>query len=172
MMPRIVRCYLECIFGFFLTQKYYGRLPYLQVNAFLMTMRRKNLASQNFLIAIYGFTLACGGIYAGPEFKRGSAASNGGDGHNAIRAVAFITNAVSLLRTGPRFPVIRIVQDNKFLLWICMYVLMETVIRPHWDEPITPAGRCAVLSSFAAVFFNGWHKHHEEKLATETARKV
>jgi len=137
-----------------------------------MTMRRKNLASQNFLIAIYGFTLSCGAIYAVPEFKHGSSANTSGDGHNAFRAVAFITNTVALLRTGPRVPVLRILQDNKFVLWICMYVLLETVIRPHWDEPITPAGRGAVLASFAALVFNGWHKHREEKLlATETAKK-
>ena len=133
-----------------------------------MTLRRKNLASHKFLIGIYAMTLFWSGIIANPECQRGSAPN----GVHLLHVVWLLTNIVAVLRTGPRLPVIRILQDNKFLLWISMYVLLETVIRPCMEEPLTPARIGVLIVSYAAMLLNGFHKHRKERCAAKGDKNI
>ena len=119
-----------------------------------MTMRRKNLASHNLLLTIYGAALALGGLVANPEFARGSVPG----GVHAMVVVAVITNAAAVLRTGPRLPLLRPVQDNKFVLWIVLYIVLETVLRPRMAEPLTRGGAGVLAVSYAALLGNGLYK--------------
>ena len=128
-----------------------------------MTLRRKNLASQGLLITIYGLTLFYGGIIAEPEFQRGSSGDSVHGGKNAIRAVAVLSNTVAVLRTGPRIPVIRILQDSKFLLWIAMYFVLENFIRPGLDKSLSPFGFYVVWGSYVALASLGYYRHTQEK---------
>lgn len=129
----------------------------IQVNAFLMTLRRKNLASQGLLMTIYGLALASTGVVSYFEYHREES------GMNTIRAVSFITNMAVLLRTSPRIlPVVRILQDNKYLLWVAMYFLQETYIRPALGDPFTPAQLAVIRTSNAAMVALGVYKHFRE----------
>ena len=140
----------------------------IQGNAFLMTMRRKNLASHYLLIAIYGLTLAFGAFIMEPEYRRGA----GDSGRNAARAVAFLSTIAAYLRTGPRLPLLRHVQDNKFALWICIYVFLDKVIRPHLDDPETPTTLWLGRSTIPALIGLGVYKHRKEQQPNANNRKV
>ena len=100
----------------------------LQVNPFLMTLRRKNLLSKPMIVTMYGIML-CGGmgmtIY---EIWNYTALPL-----NTFLCQGVIINLATLLRLGPRLPVVRCVQDNKFLLWLSLGLLLRK-IRPVFDQ--------------------------------------
>ena len=128
----------------------------IQGNAFLMTIRRKNLASHAVLTSIYGIALAGAGMMAYLEYSRANV--------NVRRAVALIGFTATLLRTGPRWiPGLSIIQNNKYLLWISMYILQETYIRPYLDvEMSTARVTLNVIPTFAAIAL-GYYKHYKEQ---------
>lgn len=95
-----------------------------------------------------------GGVVASFEINRA--------GYNTLRAVSFIANVACVLRTSPRIPVLRIVQDNKYLLWMSMYFLLEK-IRPHLEKPITWQVMAVNQSSAVAVIALGVYKHNKSK---------
>ena len=128
----------------------------IQGNAFLMTVRRKNLASHTVLTSIYGIALFGAGIMAYMEYSRANV--------NIRRAVALIGFTATILRTGPRcIPGLSIIQNNKYLLWTSMYILHETYIRPYLDVEMSTA-RVAlnVLPTFAVIAL-GYYKHYKEQ---------
>lgn len=128
----------------------------IQGNAFLMTVRRKNLASHTVLTSIYGIALAGAGIMANLEYSR----VNG----NVRRAVALIGFTATLLRTGPRWvPGLSIIQNNKYLLWISMYILQETYVRPYLDVEMSPARALVNPLLIIAIIALGYYKHYKEQ---------
>lgn len=47
-----------------------------------------------------------------------------------------ILNLATTLRLGPRLPVIRHVQDNKYLMWFCLGLLLQR-IRPIFEQELS-----------------------------------
>ena len=128
----------------------------IQGNAFLMTIRRKNLASHTVLTSIYGIALAGAGMMAHLEYSRANI--------NVRRAVALMGFTATLLRTGPRWiPVVSIIQNNKYLLWIALYLLHETYIRPYLDVEMSNARVMLNVLPTIAVFALGYYKHYQEQ---------
>jgi len=52
---------------------------------------------------------------------------------NSFLCQGVIINLSTMLRLGPRIPILRLLQDNKYLLWLSMGLLMRQ-IRPIFDE--------------------------------------
>lgn len=52
---------------------------------------------------------------------------------NSFLCQGMIVSLSVLLRLGPRLPLIRLVQDNKYMLWICMGLLLRQV-RPIFER--------------------------------------
>ena len=141
-------------------------MVFLPTNTFHATFRiasRKNLAGHTALTTIYGLMLVGAGFIAWFEINRA--------GFNTVRAVSFIANIACVLRTSPRLPVLRIVQDNKYLLWISMYLLLEK-IRPHLNEPIIWQAMLVNQSSAMAVIALGVYKHYKSKREQQTKPAV
>ena len=131
----------------------------IQGNAFLMTIRRKNLASHTVLTSIYGIALAGAGIMAHLEYSRANS--------NIRRAVGLIGFTATLLRTGPRWiPGLSMIQNNKYLLWISLYLLHETCVRPYLDIEMSTARRMVNVSLQMAVVALGYYKHYQEQQST------
>jgi hypothetical protein len=99
----------------------------VQVNPFLMTLRRKNLLSKTTVITLYGIMLAVSFRVAFYEFS-----VNEPNGFNSYWCHGIIENSATLLRLGPRIPIIRYIQDNKYMMWISLGLLLR-YIRPYFD---------------------------------------
>lgn len=100
---------MGCLFGLrrFSTQFIYVWI--IQLNAFLMTIRRKNLAGHETLVTIYGLMLTFGFAVASYEHSRVS--------FDTFLLVNTLGNLAGLLRLGLRMP--------KYPLWILMAVLTQ-----------------------------------------------
>jgi hypothetical protein len=123
-------------FGFVLAQFYgtavvlYGMRRYtipmmsvivIQGNAFLMTVRRKNLGSHNTLVAIYGAALMiCAGVSV-YEFRRESM--------SCLRIVATCGQLAFLMRTAP-LPLAFQPLQNKYVVWSTVGLLLR-YMRPR-----------------------------------------
>jgi hypothetical protein len=129
----------------------------VQGNAFLMTIRRKNLASHALLTSFYGAALLGAGVVAWFEYSR--------VGMNTVRAVSIVGFMATMLRTGPRIPILSILQNNKYLLWISLYLFHETYIRPYLEEEMTPKRRMINMAVTAGAGLLGLYKHFKEKQA-------
>lgn len=57
------------------------------------------------------------------------------NGFNSFYCQGLIVNLAALLRLGPRLPVLRIIQDNKYLMWLTLGLLLRQ-IRSTFDEPL------------------------------------
>jgi len=53
--------------------------------------------------------------------------------YNSFLCQGVIINLSVMLRLGPRVPILHHVQDNKYLLWFCMGLLLQR-IRPIFEE--------------------------------------
>lgn len=93
-------------------------------NPFLMTLRRKNLISREVNTVLYSLMLLGG--YPVMLINQEYTAK----GH-MLRDLIMLTGI--LLRLGPRLPVIQILQNNRYLLWLSIG-LMVRQIRPLFDE--------------------------------------
>ena len=88
----------------------------IQCNAFLMTLRRKNLASQKMLVAIYGEMLAGGFGFLSIRYQ----AEEDDQPRKGSRepAVFFLTSYVAtIIRLGPKLPGVLALLQNKFVMW-------------------------------------------------------
>jgi hypothetical protein len=128
----------------------------VQVNPFLMTLRRKNLLSKNEVLSLYGMMLSFGFIVAVYEYG-----FNAPNGFNGFLCQGLVANIATVLRLGPRIPIIRYIQDNKYILWILLGILLRNT-RSFFDtkeELPYPLGaivlifRVLVFSLFA---WKGW----------------
>ena len=118
----------------------------VQVNPFLMTLRRKNLLSKTVVVSIYGIMLAYAFSFAIDEYK-----TYAPNGFNSFWCFGMIGNLATILRLGPRIPVIRYVQDNKYILWIVLGLLLR-YIRPFFDttDPL-PSNLFAIVTLVRGV---------------------
>jgi hypothetical protein len=135
----------------------------IQGNAFLMTVRRKNLASHALLTSIYGAALLGAGFVAWLEYSRA--------GMNTVRAVSIVGFMATILRTGPRVPILSIVQNNKYLLWISLYLFHETYIRPNLNEEMTLQRKLINASVTLSAILLGLYKHRKEQQQHQTKAK-
>jgi hypothetical protein len=141
----------------------------VQVNPFLMTLRRKNLLSKTVVITLYGIGLA-GGIRMA-VYEHSVYAPNG---FNSYLCIGLIVHLAAVLRLGPRLPLLRHVQDNKYLLWISLGCLLR-YIRPWFDtkDPIPTnllivcqVARGAMLMLFLwKGFLRDWYNKSSKKVS-------
>ena len=112
----------------------------IQVNAFLMTLRRKNLASHHTLVAVYAAMLLSGWILGESESAR--------LGVNARYQLYIVGLTAALLRLSPRdvLPAYLRWVHNKYFIWPFCYGL-TVVLRP-WVERKT---ECSELFYAAVV---------------------
>ena len=89
-------------------------------NAFLMTLRRKNIASHGFLIFIYGSMITIGICLANYDLMFVTQPYT-------LEGMWCVGYTAVLLRLGPRWKVTRLVQDNKYLLWTSMFLLTQQI---------------------------------------------
>lgn len=141
----------------------------VQINPFLMTLRRKNLLSKTVVVTMYGFGLV-GGI--GIVFYEYLVFAP--SGFNCVLCQGFIINLAAILRLGPRFPVIRYIQDNKYLLWMALGLLLR-YIRPTFDEPLSRNMNILCqglrISMFGLGVWKGWLREYFF-IKTQSLRKV
>jgi hypothetical protein len=117
----------------------------IQLNAFLMTLRRKNIGNQSILVSIYGFLLAAGlllGVY--DDFHVGM---------NLV--VGTIGNVAAMLRMGP-------LGLNKYILWMSLgfwiyYVRTFEVFELANNFGWTIAFGCSLIGM---VVLGLWRRHH------------
>ena len=111
-----------------------------------MTLRRKNLLSKTVVVSIYGIMLAYAFSFAIDEYK-----TYAPNGFNSFWCFGMIGNLATILRLGPRIPVIRYVQDNKYILWIVLGLLLR-YIRPFFDttDPL-PSNLFAIVTLVRGV---------------------
>lgn len=140
----------------------------VQINPFLMTLRRKNLLSKSVVVTLYGIGLASAIALVVSEYSTYSPA-----GFNSFMCQGVIVNLAALLRLGPRFgggsggvlglvwqPIL-FVQNNKYAMWLVLGLVMRA-IRPYFDskEPLSRQVQliCLVLrlSMFGLGLWKGW----------------
>lgn len=121
----------------------------VQLNPFLMTLRRKNLISHYAAVTIYGFILVFGFIVCFFEYKR--------FGVSMLRTVAFVANIAIVWRTSPlpiKSNAIRNIVQNKYLLWTVLGVLTQ-YIRPLAVQEMSMRRQVVYTIALAAVVANG-----------------
>lgn len=132
----------------------------VQINPFLMTLRRKNLLSHFWTVAIYGFLLVFGLSISILEYTRGEA------GISRLRTVAFCGNLAILWRTSSSCSTLLLlpkgvctVLQNKYLIWSVLAILSDKMLRSMSEIPEISAQRHAIYTtSFVLVFLNGYVK--------------
>lgn len=102
----------------------------MQVNSFLMTLRRKNFVSKPLNMFLYGSMLAGGWIMSEYEFRSFQDMT-----FNGIMCRDMIMHGAGLLRLGPRLPVLRYIQDNKYLLWLTIGLVLRKYRHLFDEEP-------------------------------------
>lgn len=101
----------------------------IQCNAFLMTLQRKNLASHGFLVTCYGILLVVITVIGNMEVAKE------GIGHSILMNTMVLLSF--LLRVSPPVvPVLSKVLQNKFILWIVIWWLIQH-FRPTSDNQDT-----------------------------------
>lgn len=90
----------------------------IQCNAFLMTIRRKNLASHTLLVGLYGFMLITGFLFANIELMRHP--------FQHLLLIASCSALAASIRLGPRVAILKPLQ-NKYILWTALWCFMRTV---------------------------------------------
>ena len=144
----------------------------VQLNPFLMTLRRKNLLSKNEVLSLYGAMLAGGFFIAVYEYG-----GNAPNGFNGFLCQGLIANIATVLRLGPRIPIIRHIQDNKYVLWIVLGFLLR-YIRPFFDTKEAlphPFGTIVqVLRGLVFLLFawKGWIKDWYSKSSHDTSKAI
>ena len=100
----------------------------LQIQPFFMTLRRKNLSSKTVGLFVYSAMLIAGWIVGEYELRHYPGVT-----YNHRVCQDLITLLATLLRLGPRLPVISILQNNKYLMWLSLGLLLRQ-IRPYFDN--------------------------------------
>jgi hypothetical protein len=128
----------------------------VQVNPFLMTLRRKNLLSKNEVLSLYGAMLLFAFIVAMHEYGM-----NAPNGFNAFLCQGLVANIATVLRLGPCIPILRYIQDNKYILWISLGLLLRN-IRTYFDTedelpyPLGTVVRIFRVLLFSLFIWKGW----------------
>ncbi|GAX27385.1 hypothetical protein FisN_23Hh156 [Fistulifera solaris] len=90
----------------------------IQCNAFLMTIRRKNLASHTLLVGLYGIMLATGFVLANIELLRHPL-------HHLLLVASCSALAISI-RLSPNVGLLQPLQ-NKYILWSAVWCFLQIV---------------------------------------------
>ena len=153
------------LFGLRRSSLYFYMALVIQVTAFLMTLRRKNLVSHELNTVLYGALLAGGfsmGVYECLCFTTGT-------GHHdymtVIFSVSLIACTASLWRMGP-WPAWMEPVRNKYLIWAVMYYCLKRFLRPVVENeglgaivPTKEQVRWLALGQFAVMVIYGIYKH-------------
>ncbi|GAX27299.1 hypothetical protein FisN_23Lh132 [Fistulifera solaris] len=119
----------------------------IQVNAFLMTLRRKNLAGHYLLVSVYGFLLVSGILTCTIELFLW-------DGWRAVLIFGIAANTASVIRLAPRkHPLM----DNKYLMWIfigCLVSKMRQSFR-ETDKWMISLATISMVAMVSLGFYNG-----------------
>jgi len=121
-----------CLYGLRRFSVMFFMSSMLQVTPFVMTIRRKNLISTPATVGIYGMELVFGSIMSIYEVT-----SAAGIPKHARMVHGMLIDLAVLLRLGPRLPVIGIIQNNKFLMWAVIGLLLRH-LRPVFDQDVIP----------------------------------
>lgn len=140
---------------FIATQRYSMHFIFcmiIQVNAFLMTIRRKNLAGHYTLISIYGAMLLGGWIIGDREIAR--------LGLKSKYQLIIIGQIAALLRLSPRvLPLPLSIIQSKYFIWPFVYCLMQYYLRPLVEsQDEVPSLFYSALACNTAVVFMGIYK--------------
>lgn len=121
----------------------------IQINAFLMTLRRKNLAGHYLLVSVYGFLLVAGILTCTAELFIW-------DGWKAVLIFCIAANTASVIRLSPKkIPLM----DNKYLMWIVIACFVSSM-RQKFEEVGISMISMATISMMAMVsmgFYNSKH---------------
>lgn len=122
----------HCLYGLRRFSFMFFMAAMLQVTPFLMTLRRKNLLSTPVGIAAYAVQLIFG-------WSMGEYEANFSENvpHHCSLTIGMLIDAAVLLRMGPRLPLLRIVQENKYLLWLVLGLALRR-LRPVLDQEVLP----------------------------------
>lgn len=140
--PSIVKYYFSvmqfcatatCLYGLrrFTVQFFFVMI--IQCNAFLMTLRRKNLLPHQVGVLLYGVALVTGLALAILEYDRAG-------GLDCVRSVTLVACSSAFWRMGPwegRY-------KNKYLIWTVECLFLNLVVRPS-IETDTPLLRSQVI---------------------------
>ena len=174
--PLVVKYYFSVI-QFFATASvlygsrrcslYYFQALVIQVTAFLMTLRRKNLVSHVFNVVVYGLLLA-GAVGVGYcEFVFYDEDESPRGDHTPVWIVSVVACTAALWRLGP-WPGARVrsVCANKYLIWIVMYFLLNHVLRPVLREEHQPGKlltndhiQYLAIGEWVVLILYGLYKH-------------
>lgn len=122
----------------------------IQVNAFLMTLRRKNLAGHYPLVSVYGIMLTLGYGIGLHELWR--------VGVKGTTTTLIVANVATLMRLGPRhaMPPLWGWLQSKYVMWPCMHVLFTSLLYPIWQSnEETVLLNIPLLGSLAVPVENG-----------------
>ena len=123
----------------------------VQANAFLMTIRRKNLAPQRVLVALYGFSLILAAVTCAYDYVVMG-------GKKGFYAVASLAHIAIVQRMAP-WPGswIRGLVSNKYVVWTTYYVLASKFREGWLEQASLPQMRVLFRFSFAVVCCLGWY---------------
>jgi hypothetical protein len=126
-----------------------------------MTLRRKNLVSHWAGVSIYGLLIVTAMVVTMYEYMR--------YGICTFRTVAFIGNVGVLFRLNPYLPKLL---TNKYLIWIGLYFLTNTYLRPYAFEALSQQRNMVFTVSLVAVFIQGYIKvHHSDPTVSTNGTK-
>lgn len=131
------------LFGFRRSSIYFYIMMVIQISAFLLTLRRKNLVSHSFNLVCYGALLA-GGFATGVQ----ECCWVGNDPYVVAPVLSLVACTAALLRMGPRPCWIR----NKYLVWGLVYYGLENYLRPCMGEEKVSSAPLTKLQ----VIWIGW----------------
>jgi cytochrome b561 len=114
----------------------------IQFNAFFMTLQRKNLVKRIVLVRCYLVMLIVGILTARPPPH-----------------VKTIAHLAALIRLGPRYPALRLVQENKYVMWTMLYLLHEYGLAPYFRHRWTWFPALFELVTLVPVLLLGYYKH-------------
>lgn len=153
--PDIVKYYFSvmqfcatatCLYGLrrFTVQFFFVMI--IQCNAFLMTLRRKNLMPHQVGVVLYGIGLVTGLALAIAEYNRAG-------GLDCVRSVTLVACSAALWRMGPWNDHFK----NKYLIWTVECLFLNLVIRPsiETDYPLlrSQVSRLADTSMILVVLY-------------------
>jgi hypothetical protein len=123
----------------------------VQLNPFLMTLRRKNLISHWATVTIYGFLLVVGFLICLYEYTR--------FGVSMLRTVAAVGNWAILWRTSslPISQSMRKIVQNKYLIWTVLGIATQ-YLRPLAVQEMSSVRKVIYSAGFALVILNGYWK--------------
>jgi len=117
----------------------------VQINAFLMTVRRKNLVSQGFLVTLYGISLLAGASRCGVDYWN--------EDERIFYIICSLVHIAVVQRMAPWPVSVRAVISNKYIVWVTFYSLARQ-LRPALTGETVTASEMSVF--FWVTFVIMW----------------